>query len=176
MGHINIEIKARCADLARARRVLGELGARFVGLDHQIDTYFRCSHGRLKLREGNIERALIHYLREDQAGPKCSQVILYQPQPGNELKEILTRALGVLVVVDKRREIYFADNVKLHLDEVAGLGTFVEIEAIEDEAHPGREGLLAQCQAFMAALNVLEEDLLECSYSDMFLTLRARHS
>lgn len=169
MGHINIEIKARCADLDRARRALESRGARRVGLDHQVDTYFQCRQGRLKLREGNIERALIHYLRPDQAGPKCSEVILYQPQPGEELKQILTRALGVLVVVDKRREIYFTDNVKLHLDLVEGLGSFVEIEAIGDAAHPERDGLLLQCREFMALLEVREADLVERSYSDLLL-------
>lgn len=169
MGHIIIEIKARCADLDRARCAIESRGARRVGLDHQVDTYFHCPHGRLKLREGNIERALIHYLRPDQAGPKCSEVILYQPQPGDELKQILARSLGVLVVVDKRREIYFADNLKLHLDLVEGLGSFVEIEAIGDAAHPEREGLLRQCQEFMEILQVQLSDLIERSYSDLLL-------
>jgi predicted adenylyl cyclase CyaB len=169
MGHLNIEIKARCADPARAREVLRAHASRFVGVDRQIDTYFKCRVGRLKLREGNIERALIHYLREEQAGPKRSEVILYQPGPGDELKQILERALGVLVVVDKRREIHFVENVKLHVDEVVGLGSFVEIEAIEDEAHRDPETLRAQCRYFMDALGVREADLVECSYSDLLL-------
>lgn len=169
MEHFLIEIKARCADPERARHALSEHRARLAGVDRQLDTYFRCPSGRLKLREGTIERALIHYLREDIPGPKRSEVLLYEPHPGDELKLILERALGVLVVVDKRRAIYFAGNVKLHVDEVEGLGSFIEIEAIADEGHPDRATLLAQCREFMALLGVEEQDLIECSYSDLLL-------
>lgn len=169
MEHFLIEIKARCADPDRARRALLDQGARLAGVDRQLDTYFRCASGRLKLREGNIERALIHYLREDQPGPKRSEVLLYEPRPGDDLKQILERALGVLVAVDKRRDIFFAGNVKLHVDEVEGLGSFVEIEAIADDRHPDRATLQAQCREFMAVLGVEENDLIECSYSDLLL-------
>lgn len=169
MEHFLIEIKARCADPERARRALHDRGARLAGVDHQVDTYYRCAHGRLKLREGNIERALIHYLREDEPGPKRSEVLLYQPHPGDELRQLLERALGVLVVVEKRREIHFAENVKLHVDNVEDLGSFVEIEAIADERHPDRDTLLRQCREFMAVLGIAEEDLITCSYSDLLL-------
>jgi len=123
--HLNVEIKARCRHPEKIREILEGRQARFVGLDQQVDTYFHVPHGRLKLREGNIENALIHYQRSDQAGPKNSEVQLYRPGPN--LKSILSAALGVKVVVDKRRQIYFIENVKFHLDEVPPLGTFVEI-------------------------------------------------
>lgn len=90
MKQLNIEIKAKCTD-------------------HQIDTYFRAHSGRLKLREGTIENALIYYERENKKGPKQSDIIMYKSVFNPSLKEILTRALGVLVVVDKQREIYFVD-------------------------------------------------------------------
>ena len=63
MRAINIEIKARCADPERVRAVLGERDARFAGVDQQVDTYFHVPQGRLKLREGKIENALIYFLR-----------------------------------------------------------------------------------------------------------------
>ena len=77
MGHVNIEIKARCARTDAIRRMLKQRRADFKGVDHQVDTYFRCAHGRLKLREGNIECSLVYYDREDTAGPKRADVILY---------------------------------------------------------------------------------------------------
>ncbi|HOY52721.1 MAG TPA: class IV adenylate cyclase, partial [Prolixibacteraceae bacterium] len=122
----NIEIKARTGRGDAIRTILLEAGAEFRGTDHQKDTYFRVSSGRLKLREGNIENQLIHYRRADQEGPKQADVLLYPSSPGSHLKEILTTALGILVVVDKTREIYFNGNVKFHIDEVEGLGHFVE--------------------------------------------------
>jgi predicted adenylyl cyclase CyaB len=162
-----MEIKARALDHHRAHAVLRERDARFVGLDHQVDTYFRCASGRLKLREGAIENALIHYLREDVSGPKRSQVSLFANPPGSTLKGILVDALGVDVIVDKQREIYFLDDVKVHLDEVAGLGTFVEIEAIDRDGSRSLETLRTQCAELMAAFGIRDEDLLALSYSDL---------
>ena len=116
--HINYEFKARCDDTEKMEALLQPLNPRFAGTDHQVDTYFYVSHGRLKLREGNIENALIHYHRSNTAGPKQSDVILYQHHPDTALKKILEHSLGVKVVVDKKRKIYFIDNVKFHFDQV----------------------------------------------------------
>ncbi len=169
MPHLNIEIKARCTEHDRIRDLLKARQARFVGEDHQVDTYFRTSHGRLKLREGSIERNLIYYERPDQQGPKASYVTLYKPGPGAALKQILTQVLGVLVVVDKRREIYFIDHVKFHLNRVDRLGTFVEIEAIDVEGTIGEARLHEQCAYYLDLLKIAEEDLVRVSYSDLLL-------
>jgi adenylate cyclase class IV len=189
VAHVNVEIKARCADPARARATLLKLGARFVGPDHQTDTYFQVPRGRLKLREGEIENNLIFYARSDQEGPKRSDVILYGTRPGSELKPILDAALGTLVVVEKRREILFVavadievpgdptaaarardrENVKVHLDAVTGLGSFVEIEAIDLDGSLGPAVLEAQCRRLMTTLGIAAHDLVAASYSDLLL-------
>ncbi len=172
MDHINIEIKARCQDPGRLRAILRSENADFKGTDHQIDTYFKVNMGRLKLREGDIENHLIFYEREDQNGPKQSNVTLYNTVKGSGIKEILARSLGVLFVVDKVREIYFIGNVKFHLDSVNRLGTFMEIEAI-DIGGKTREELLGQCNSYMGLLGIKEDDLLSGSYSDMLMEGRA---
>lgn len=166
---LNIEIKARCSNHDEVRTVLRALGADFKGLDHQIDTYFRVPSGRLKLREGTIENALIYYEREDQAGPKRADVILHPVNPNSSIKQLLTSALGILVTVDKRREIYFVGNVKVHLDMVKDLGAFVEIEAQDDDGTKPREELFEQCRRFMELLSVAPTDLMSNSYSDLLL-------
>ena len=165
MNHLNIEIKARCSSQKEIRRILKERNADFKGLDHQIDTYFKVAKGRLKLREGNIENYLIHYEREDVSGPKKSKVILYDFDHDPALQEILTKTLGVLAVVDKKREIYFVDNVKFHLDDVRGLGKFVEIEAIGTDKN--KRELLRQCTYYQNLFRIKKEDLVSCSYSDL---------
>lgn len=167
MPHINIEIKAHCVIPDQIREILQNHDANFIGEDHQIDTYFNVPNGRLKLREGNIEHALIHYQRSDQAGPKQSDVLLYHPQPQSSLKQLLTQALGVWAVVDKQREIYFINNVKFHIDDVKKLGSFVEIEAISTDGTFTAAQLLEQCQHFMHLLGIRAENLLTSSYSDM---------
>jgi adenylate cyclase class 2 len=167
MTHLNVEIKARTSRKAEIKAYLEAQGADFKGIDHQEDTYFQVPEGRLKLREGNIENSLIFYRRTDQKGPKDSHVSLYHPLPDPALKAVLSEALGVKKVVKKSRAIYFIDNVKFHLDEVEGLGQFVEIEAIDLDGNIGRETLLEQCEAYLKAFGIGQDDLMEQSYSDM---------
>jgi adenylate cyclase, class 2 len=169
MNHLNVEIKAKSSNQADIEQLLLEQNPRFMGIDHQIDTYFNVPNGRLKLREGNIENSLIFYDRPNQAGPKKSDIILYSVEPNASLKSILEKTNGVLAVVDKYRKIFFIDNVKFHLDEVLGLGQFVEIEAIDTEGVLGYEQLLNQCTFYMDLFGIQEEDLLTHSYSDMVM-------
>jgi adenylate cyclase class 2 len=167
---LNIEIKARCIRHDDIRDILESHNAVSHGVDHQSDTYFNVPFGRLKLREGTIENALIHYDRSNTSGPKQSNVLLYDTTPLSSLKKILTKALGILTVVDKQREIYYIDNVKFHLDHVQDLGDFVEIEAIDRDGTIGREKLLQQCRYYMNLFAIRDEDCIATSYSDMLLS------
>jgi predicted adenylyl cyclase CyaB len=169
MSHINIEIKAHCRDPERVREVLRGAGADFKGTDSQTDTYYKISRGRLKLRQGTIENALIFYQRPDQPGPKRAEVSLYRTTPQSSLAQVLEDALEILVVVKKQREIYFLGNVKFHIDSVEGLGCFVEIEAIDADGSIGIDTLRRQCESFMKQLGILTADLINRSYSDMLL-------
>lgn len=169
MAHVNIEIKAKSNNQDEIREILKSKNADFKGVDHQIDTYFKVNNERLKLREGRIENHLIHYQRENKEGPKQSDVTLFKSDPKSSLKEILTKALGILVVVDKKREIYFIENVKFHIDVIEDLGTFVEIEAIDNDGTIGKDKLLEQCQFFLDLFKISQEDLISVSYSDLLL-------
>jgi len=171
MAFINIEIKAKTDRHDEIREILESKNADFIGTDNQIDTYFKVNSGRLKIREGNIENQLIYYLRENTENPKQSDVILFKTDPGSSLKEILKQSVGILVVVEKRRDIYFIDNVKFHLDSVKGLGTFVEIEAIDTEGTIGKEKLSEQCNYYLDLLQIPHEDLISDSYSDLLILL-----
>ena len=164
---INVEIKAKCSNPQKIKNILFSLNAKYVGLDHQIDTYFIVNHGRLKLREGNIENNLIHYDRENISGPKTSNCLLYKSNPDSSLKEILVKSLGIFKIIEKKREIFFIGNVKIHLDEVKGLGSFVEIEAISKNGDFSKEQLLSQCNHFLEIFEIKHDDLIPCSYSDM---------
>lgn len=169
MSILNIEFKAATNKLKELEDILQQHNPVFIGEDYQVDTYFNVNSGRLKLREGNIENALIHYEREDTAGAKASQVLLYQHSPDQALKEILIKTLGIRAVVDKRRKIYFIDNVKFHFDKVDDLGTFVEVEAIDKDGSTGREKLQSQCDQYAALFGITHEDYCSLSYSDMIL-------
>ncbi|NII28689.1 class IV adenylate cyclase [Pseudoflavitalea sp. X16] len=169
MSFINIEIKARTERAAEIRQYLLNRGAEFRGTDEQTDTYFNVPNGRLKLRQGNIENNLIWYQRTDQAGPKQSDCLLTAVTDAASLKQSLTKALGVKVTVVKKREIYFINNVKFHLDQLEGLGSFVEVEASNKTEDLPVEKLQEQCEYYRKAFQIREEDLLQYSYSDMLL-------
>lgn len=168
----NIEIKARTERIAELRNILLENGANCVGTDAQVDTYFRVNEGRLKLREGTIENNLIHYQRENEAAAKLSDILLHRPVDSQSLKSVLTKALGVSITVAKKREIYFIDNVKFHLDKVEGLGNFVEIEAIDTNGDFSKEQLKEQCDYYQQLLGIKAKDLEAFSYSDLLLQSR----
>ncbi len=168
---LNVEIKAKCRDLEKVRFKLINFSAIFKGIDHQTDTYFNVNNGRLKLREGNIENNLICYDRENKKGPKNSHFQLLKLTNPESLKKMLTDSLGIKMIVKKVREIYFIDNVKIHLDQLEELGTFIEIEASNLTKEISQEELLGQCNFYMKEFEVLEEDLLQNSYSDMMIAI-----
>jgi predicted adenylyl cyclase CyaB len=169
MPLLNVEIKARCNDAAFMRHYLNQNGAEFKGIDYQTDTYFNVPKGRLKLRQGNIENNLIFYERDNHAGPKNSHFQLVAVPDAEKLKEVLSNSLGIKIIVQKKREIYFIANVKFHIDEVPGLGNFAEIEASNKYADLPQEKLQEQCDFYLKELQVKNEDLISVSYSDMML-------
>jgi adenylate cyclase, class 2 len=171
--HINFEFKARHKDITEAENTLKAQHPLFVGEDHQVDTYFNVPNGRLKLREGTIEQSLIFYQRSNVAGAKQSDVILYHHEANGALKQVLTQSLGIKTVVDKKRKIYFIDNVKFHFDTVEGLGTFVEVEAIDKDGSIGLQKLTEQCSRYQQLLGVAESDFIAESYSDLLLAKKS---
>lgn len=127
----NLEVKARCADLDEVRQRLTPLGARLDSIQQQTDTYFHVPHGRLKLRQiDNQPAALIAYHRPNETGVRASDYVLIPIPDPFALLTGLTMTLGIRGVVSKRREVYLWHNVRIHLDAVADLGTFLEFEAV----------------------------------------------
>lgn len=171
--HINFEFKVRHSNIKALEEKLQSLNPQFIGEDHQIDTYFIVPNGRLKLREGTIEQALIFYDRADDAAARQSNVILYTHKPDVALRQVLTQSLGIKIMVDKKRRIYFIDNVKFHFDTVKDLGTFVEVEAIDKEGAMGLEGLKEQCAFYQHFFGIQEGDFIAQSYSDLLLAKKS---
>lgn len=163
----NVEFKAAINSLAVYEEKLKTLEPIFKGCDNQVDTYFIVAEGRLKLREGNIENALISYQRSNTANSKLSEIILYKYSPDNALKAILCNHLTIDVVVKKKRLIYFLDHVKFHFDEVEGLGTFMEVEVIDANNKFTLEQLKEQCDAYLQFFKIEPKQLLSESYSDL---------
>lgn len=167
MSVTNFEFKVRVKDIGKLEERLQELHPLFIGEDRQIDTYYNVPKGRLKLREGKIENALIYYERRDVAAAKQSEILLYKHHTEQSLKDILMILFGIKTIVDKTRRIYFIDNVKFHFDSVVGLGTFMEVEAIDETGEIGVEKLKRQCDAYFDFFELDDEDHINYSYSDL---------
>jgi adenylate cyclase class 2 len=176
MAFLNVEIKARCENPEFVRNYLLAKNADFKGRDQQTDTYFNVTTGRLKLREGNIENNLIYYERNNQQGPKDSKFNLVRIEDASGLKEVLIKSMGIKVIVQKLREIFYIDNVKFHIDEVPGLGCFVEIEAGNILAPLSQQQLQEQCAHYLNEFKIAEKDLVSNSYSDMLLERSTENS
>ena len=165
----NLEIKARCADLDAVRERARAVANSHLGIDRQTDTYFATSQGRLKLRESSLSGGqLIPYLRPDQRGPKNSDYGVIPIEEPERIKALLAEILGVHRVVRKLREIWLHENVRIHLDQVEGLGSFVELEAVYDGVPASLPAEQEKVRFLMKRLGIGEEDLVDVSYEGLF--------
>jgi homotetrameric cytidine deaminase len=163
----NIELKAIDPDPERSLAVCRELGAEDHGVLRQRDTYFRTRAGRLKLREEEPGGAtLIQYDRPDAAQARESRYRLSPVPEPDVLRASLDQALGTLVVVDKARHLFLWEDVRIHLDTVEGLGSFVELEGVA----PADSDLSAEHEKVAHLRERLGiEAILTDSYSDRLL-------
>jgi len=137
----NIEIKARVSDPAALRRRAAALSDTPAELIAQEDTFFHVPQGRLKLRVISPDHGqLIYYQRPDAAGPKQSDYHISITNEPQTLKDILTRSLGVRGVVNKQRWLYLVGPTRIHLDQVEGLGSFMELEVVLQPGQSPAEG------------------------------------
>lgn len=125
----NIEFKAELRNLAAARTQCKLLGAERIGELRQLDTYFRLADGRLKKRETLGEPAeWIFYHRPDRVSPRMSNYTILNTEQAR--RRWGTQSLTVWLSVSKIREVWMIGDVRIHLDEVEELGTFIEFEAL----------------------------------------------
>jgi len=174
MKTLLVELKAKMNNVEEVKRRLLLLGAQHVGKFHQIDTYFKVRHGRLKIRETERQDSadIVFYERPNVPDIKKSYILLVHVQPLEVAKELLAKFFPMLVVVDKIREIYVLEETRIHLDQVTQLGTFIEFElptTNEAKEIKNRRSILAN---LCAKLGIKREDLEALSYADLLLKPR----
>lgn len=165
----NLEAKFRLSNHAEAEQRVSAIGYTRRAVLNQRDTFFRVANGKLKLREENGSSVLIFYHR-DESGPLMlsSYDIVKVGDPIGTMR-ILANALGPIAVVEKTRVLMMRDNVRLHLDQVARLGDYGEIEAvIADGDDPERSR--GAVNEILAALGVVPADLIDVSYFEMLVS------
>jgi homotetrameric cytidine deaminase len=165
----NVEVKARDADPRRTLERALALGAEDRGEIEQRDTYFAGARGRLKLREQTPGQSeLIQYRRPDSIEARTSTYRRVPVEDPDALREALDAAFGPLIVVNKRRRLLLRDGLRIHLDEVEGLGSYLELEAVaapESDLTEEQE----KVERLQAELEIDDADLVAASYSDLLL-------
>jgi predicted adenylyl cyclase CyaB len=171
----NLELKVIDANPKRSLETCGRLGAESKGVLIQKDTYFNVPNGRLKLRrERGAIAHLIAYERSNHPGQRESRYRIVEVEDELGLEAALASVLGVMIVVSKRRQLFLFEGVRIHLDHVDGLGSFIEFEAVaapEDADLDRFETLLSDLRRSFA---IQEADLIGESYSDLLLAAADR--
>jgi predicted adenylyl cyclase CyaB len=163
----NIEIKARVDDFEALKARAQALSDQPLKILPQEDTFFNTAKGRLKLRiQAPHMGQLIYYERPDQEGPKRSDYHLAETSDPENLKQALSLALGVRGVVRKTRYLYMVGQTRVHLDDVEGLGHFMELEVVMREDQSDAEGQTI-AEDLMRKLGVRAEALIEGAYMDL---------
>ena len=168
----NIEIKAHVADLAALRARAAAIASEGPVEIRQDDTFFACERGRLKLRAFSArEGELIFYRRPNQEGPKESFYIRTPTREPDSLREALTLACGEVGRVRKRRTLFMVGRTRIHLDEVDGLGDFLELEVVLRDGEPTDVGV-REAEDLMARLQVQASQLVDRAYVDLLADKR----
>jgi len=163
----NIEIKARARNFDELRRRAEALSDAPVDVIPQEDTFFNVPQGRLKLRVLSKEKGqLIYYTRPDQEGPKRSDYHISHTVDPENLKRVLELAYGIRGIVRKTRYLYLTGQTRIHLDDVQGLGQFMELEVVMQDGQSDAEGQ-AIAEGLLVRLGVEQSDLLEGAYMDL---------
>jgi predicted adenylyl cyclase CyaB len=163
----NIEIKARIESVSALWPKAAALASEGPTEIVQDDTFFACERGRLKLRAfSDAQGELIFYRRADAQGPKESFYLLSATASPASLREALTQAYGQVGRVQKQRTLFIVGRTRVHLDQVVGLGHFLELEVVLADDEPSEAGV-REAHALMAQLGVQPSQLVEGAYVDL---------
>ena len=163
----NIEIKARIANINALAALAGQIADQGPFEIPQDDTFFRCSSGRLKLRQfSDSAGELIYYRRPDHRGPKESYYLLSPTSAPESLRESLSLAYGQIGRVKKHRTLFLAGRTRIHLDRVEHLGDFLELEVVLAENEASTDGV-GEANGLIEKLGIEPNQLIEEAYIDL---------
>jgi predicted adenylyl cyclase CyaB len=163
----NVEIKARVHDIVTLRQRAADLADGPAEIIEQLDTFYITPRGRLKLRVLAPDRCeLIQYTRADDSTAKTSTYDIVRSDDPASFSRILESALPIRGVVTKTRYLYLIGQTRVHLDEVEGLGTFMELEVVLSKGQTTEYGA-AIADDLMAKLGIQKEDLISGAYIDL---------
>ena len=162
----NIEIKAKIRDYEKVQKLVEKLCSDPVHTEQQEDTFFITTKGRLKLRESNDKSALIYYDRKDSLEPSQSDIAISFTENPDTLKSVLAKSNGIRGIVKKKRTLYKYGQTRIHLDDVRGLGKFIELEVVLRSDQTSKDGE-SIANKLMDKFNIHKNDLIDVAYIDL---------
>lgn len=165
----NLELKVKCTDHRQALKAVKLLGAINAGVLKQRDVYFNLKPGRFKLRTINkTEHQLIYYKRPNEASAKYSNYFISEIKHPNRVERILKDIYGIRVIVIKSRKLFLWQNVRIHLDKVFRIGTFMEFEIVCISKMEEKESY-EKMKYLIRLFNIHKKNILKSSYSDILI-------
>jgi predicted adenylyl cyclase CyaB len=163
----NVEIKARCANLVQVEQQVILLADSGPQLIQQEDVFFIVPQGRLKLRKfDQAHGELIYYERANTLEPKESYYLRTATPEPDALTETLQAALGLRGIVRKQRTLYMIGQTRVHLDQVEGLGSFLELEVVLLPGQSTEQGTQTALE-LLEVLGIQPQDLIDRAYIDL---------
>ncbi|CAM2064560.1 Class IV adenylate cyclase [Sulfidibacter corallicola] len=163
----NIEIKAHARDFDMQKRLAADLAGKDPVTIYQKDIFFKVPHGRLKLRIFDDNHGeLIAYERSDLQGPRTSEYQICPSEDPDALTQTLSQALEIRGIVEKNRLLYWVGHTRIHLDDVVGLGKFIELEVVMQPGQTADQGEKI-AEGLMAKLGIAPADLIPVAYIDL---------
>ena len=162
----NFEIKCRIRNLSEIKKILVSDRSYKYSIEKQKDIYYKVKSGRLKLRIINEKNSdLIYYNRKEKNRERVSNFVISSTINFKELNFIMTEQFEVMVIVNKKREIFVKDNIRIHLDTVNKLGNFLEIEIMFKDLNKAKK-MMSELKDM---LNLNTKDFIKSSYSDLLI-------
>ena len=164
LNYQDVTLKARVSNIGSMEARLVDLGAIYIGEDHQHDFYFTCSKGKLKFRKGTLGTLITHYERALMDNAEKTHVYRYDVNPSAEEVQQLYAMHEIIGETQKIRKLYQLENITIHLDELPSGEKFIEVEAKDYAEMLSEEQLNVQCQKLFEDLQLPHVDRLETGY------------
>lgn len=181
---VEVELKVEVKDSQRVERLLESLGARFEGQEQQLDIYYSAPHRDFKITDEALRlRRSFHSSRTEECyltykGPKLDALSKSREElnvmiEGWEEAQSLLQSLGFIEVgrVSKLRRGYRLTDFVLSLDQVEGLGNFLEVET---RAEGSYDQILEQAFELLKKLGLDQHEVIRESYLELLCRSREK--
>jgi len=167
---VEVEIRFKAENLSED--LLRSIGAKLISESKEVDKYFKFSKDKersfiLRIREKNNEFLLTlkgsSKLKTDCAWPEWETKINNHKELENFL---INNNFEELVMINKLRKKFKYQNFEINLDNIEGLGKFVEVELIGEDSEKLRRDIITFVKN---KLGIKEDNIIEKGYVKLML-------